>query len=129
MAVPVSKPLTSDDAERLVKLCGMLGSAHDGERAAAAAKASKLLRDRGLVWGDVIAAPAKATRTTTKRPAPPTPPEWPEQLSFCLDHQDLLTDRELDFVRSLRSWRGRPTQKQAKWLLDIYWYVFVEVEE
>jgi hypothetical protein len=65
---------------------------------------------------------------TVKRPVP-LPPEWPEQLSFCLEHQDLLTNRELDFVRSPRRWRGQPTEKQAKWLENIYWFVYVEIEE
>ena len=36
--------------DRLVKLCGMLGSAHDGERAAAGLKADQLLRENGLRW-------------------------------------------------------------------------------
>jgi hypothetical protein len=126
----MSATLTADDANLLVKLCGMLGSAHIGERAAAAAKADQLLRSRGLRWNDVIVTPSQATTTKSAKRSPwPPPPEWWDQLTFCLDHRDLLTEREQDFVDSLRHWRGRPTEKQAKWLLDIYWYVFVEVEE
>lgn len=44
-----------DLASRLVKFCGLLGSDHAGERAAAGLKASKLLIEHGLTWGDVIA--------------------------------------------------------------------------
>jgi hypothetical protein len=49
-------------AHRLVKLCGMLGSAHDGERAAAGLKADQLLRENGLRWPDVIGAPQRGSR-------------------------------------------------------------------
>lgn len=66
--------------------------------------------------------------TPAKRPEP-QPPEWPDQLSFCLEHQDLLTDSERGFVRSLHRWHGEPTEKQAKWLENIYCYAYVEVEE
>lgn len=38
---------------RFRKICGLLGSAHDGERAAAALKATELLRQHGLGWADV----------------------------------------------------------------------------
>ena len=47
--------------DRLTKLLGMLGSAHDGERAVAAAKADELVRSRGLTWSDVVARPQLAS--------------------------------------------------------------------
>ena len=34
------------DSQKLAKLCGMLGSNHDGERASAALKASEFLKSR-----------------------------------------------------------------------------------
>ncbi len=40
-------------AARFRKVCGMLGSSHDGERAAAALKATELLKQIGANWGDV----------------------------------------------------------------------------
>ena len=46
--------LDSYTAERLVKLCGMFGSDHDAERAAAARMAHRLVNERGLSWFDVI---------------------------------------------------------------------------
>lgn len=46
-------------AARFRKLCGMLGSSHDGERAAAALKATELLRQIGAGWGDVSVGPAQ----------------------------------------------------------------------
>ena len=50
--------------DRLVKLCGMLGSAHDGERAAAALKADTLVRGHGLRWPDVIRPPNERPRVS-----------------------------------------------------------------
>lgn len=43
-----------DDAlAHLRKLCGLLGSEHDGERATAARKATEFLRTQGLTWQDI----------------------------------------------------------------------------
>lgn len=41
-------------AVRLAKLLGMLGSAHEGERAAAASLANKALTEAGLTWPIVL---------------------------------------------------------------------------
>lgn len=41
------------DVERFRKVLGMLGSNHDGERAAAALKASEMLKAAGKSWGEV----------------------------------------------------------------------------
>ena len=45
------------DRERLVKLCGIFGSDHAGERANAAAAADRLVRQAGLRWPDVLILP------------------------------------------------------------------------
>ena len=42
------------DVEKLVKILGMLGSAHPGEVAAAGAAAHKLITEAGLRWQDLI---------------------------------------------------------------------------
>ena len=42
-------------ADRLVKLCGMFGSHHDGERAAASKMAHTLVLSNGLTWRELIA--------------------------------------------------------------------------
>ena len=46
--------MKEEEAHRLAKLCGMLGSDHDGERASAAHLATKLLKSHDLTWHDVI---------------------------------------------------------------------------
>ena len=45
------------DKLKLVKLLGMLGSAHDGEIAAAGRMAHELIRQAKLTWYDVIPVP------------------------------------------------------------------------
>lgn len=49
--------MTPAERDRLVKFLGMMGSAGDGEVAAAARKAVKLIASLKLTWADVIAIP------------------------------------------------------------------------
>jgi len=51
--------LDSDTAAKLVKICGMFGSEHPGERAAAAVLADEIVRKAGLTWAQVIASAPK----------------------------------------------------------------------
>jgi hypothetical protein len=53
--------LSAPALDRFVKLCGLLTSEHDGERATAARMASDLLRQHRLTWAEVLTpAPAQA---------------------------------------------------------------------
>lgn len=104
--------LSGADRERLVKLCGMLGSAHDGERAAAGLLASRLLRERGLRWDDVIG--VSAPLPPPQRPASSTP-DCPvsrlDAVRLVLARADLLTPWEVGFVQSVaRRRRWSPKQ-------------------
>ena len=85
----------------------MLGSAHDGERAAAGLKAHEFIRRYGLQWSDVIVA---------------TPPRigWREKVRACNAHAHCLNEVERAFVRTLATWRGTPTEKQLAWLNRIW---------
>jgi hypothetical protein len=105
-------------AVHLARICGMFGSIHDGERAAAATKADAFVRSLGLTWFDVIALPTP--QSTTLRCPPPD--EDCRMLARWLLNEagELLTEREHDFVVSMVSWRGEPSPRQRKWLLDIY---------
>jgi hypothetical protein len=105
--------LAPDALERLIKLLGILGSAHDGERAAAGLKAHELIRRHGLTWSDIL--------LTTPAPTSPRPKlNWRDKLAACEAHQHCLNSRERAFVFSLRRWRGIPTEKQLAWLDRIY---------
>jgi hypothetical protein len=104
--------------DRLIKLLGMTGSKHDGERAAAGLKANELLRRCGLRWDDVICVPWLE---------PPDPGHldfdtigWEDALGLVLVRRHELRERDRHFVESLNDWPGEPTAKQLKWLRDIF---------
>jgi hypothetical protein len=63
--------LADVDRTRLVKLLGLLGSAHDGERAAAARKAHEHIKALGLQWGDVIIEAVEALPDLKKKDGEP----------------------------------------------------------
>jgi hypothetical protein len=102
--------LAPDALERLIKLLGMLSSAHDGERAAAGQKAHEFIRRHGLTWSEILLA------------GPASPPKlgWRDKQRACQAHEHCLNSRERAFVLSLARWRGTPTEKQLAWLDRIY---------
>ena len=108
--------------ERLVKLLGMLGSNHDGERAAAALKANALVRDHGLVWSDIIPTPHADRRPNDARAKNQDDQkvDWRTMRDFCAQRSHLLRPREQEFIDHIDSWRGELTEKQSAWLIAIY---------
>ena len=101
------------DRERLVKLCGMFGSDHPGERANAAAAADKLIRAAGMRWPDVI------------HPALPPPkpkPEDPiaEAIRFSLRHSEVLTEWEEEFLNSIAAQEFPLSEKQFRVLERLF---------
>jgi len=104
-------------AERLVKLLGMLGSNHDGERAAAALKANALVREHGLVWSDVIPTPDADRRLND---VGAKNQDCRTMRGFCAQHSNLLRSREQEFIDDIEDWRGALTEKQSAWLIAIY---------
>ncbi len=100
-------------ATKLAKICGLLGSAHDGERSAAAYQATRLLQAHGYSWQDVFAvAPAPAL----SQPAAHAPQVAEAQ--WALQFHERLTDRERKFLADIGRCR-RISAKQAAWLADI----------
>jgi hypothetical protein len=97
-------------ADRLVKLLGMLGSHHDGERANAARLADALVRERGLRWRDVITVSALSTSTVS----------WQRMAHWCHAHPEKLNSKEYQFILSMLEWHGEPSEKQQKWLTDLF---------
>jgi len=51
---PAERRRVALDLPRFIKLCGMLGSPNEGERASAALKASEMLKAADLTWDDVF---------------------------------------------------------------------------
>jgi hypothetical protein len=102
--VTAAARLPSDIASKLVKVLGMLGSAHDGEVAAAGRKAHSMLQAEGLTWGDVIARAAPRPEPQRQYRAPrrwrrPTSPS--DTAALCLLWPEVLTDWETNFCRSI----------------------------
>jgi hypothetical protein len=88
-------------AGRLAKICGMFGSDHAGERAAAAAHADKLIRDNGLSWETILKSRSSSHATTTE-----------EQIEFCLANINKLRQWERGFIYGINSQRRKLSDKQ-----------------
>jgi hypothetical protein len=125
--------LNQNNAERLAKILGMLGSDHAGERAAAGLAAHRLLSDLSLTWHQVIIAPSVPTTVSVGSYDPPdlrTRPrsqqrhsgytDWQRMARFAWSCRDRLRPRDQEFVRSMLAWRGPPTERQQDWLSEIY---------
>ena len=92
------------DRDRLAKLLGMMGSAHDGEVVNAARAADRLVRDSGLRWPDIaMSAPPRGSNGN----GPGFDP-----ITFCLARPWSLTDWEEGFLRSIARQHRRLSTKQ-----------------
>ena len=100
--------LTVPERQRLVAICGLLGSPFEGERAAAALKACEFLAAHKLAWADVLHAEPPLPVIV---PADRTWRQVAEQMLF--DHTQALTAWEQGFLQDVLR-RGRaPTERQA----------------
>ena len=101
------------DRQKLAKLLGMMGSAHDGEILAAAKAAQRLLTDAKATWFDVVA-PEPMVRIIEV----PTraPDRTARELALEVLHSRYLPDeKEGQFLRDLLA-RNRPaTAGQTRW--------------
>lgn len=102
-------------ADRLAKLCGMLGSSHHGERANAAAMADRMVREAGLTWPQVIGA-SHAPKIMLVE-GPPRRLTSAEVLGRILA-ADLseLEPRERTFLSDMKRRRTPYTVGQDRWL-------------
>lgn len=99
-------PMPLPTVEKLAKICGLLGSDHDGERSAAAHQASLLLRRHGLTWREVIErglVRSERRQRKPKREAPtaaaPPKPDWRALVRDCLCCQGRLSKFEIELLR------------------------------
>jgi hypothetical protein len=107
--------LDADAVKHLCKLLGLLGSQHDGERAAAGLKAHEFLKRYGLTWCDVITVPTAIAQQPQDQL-----PNWRVMVEACLNAQAWLNHKERAFLHTLTNWRGTPSEKQIAWLTRIY---------
>ena len=84
------------DRALLVKLLGMIGSAHDGEALAAARKADAIVKSAGMTWLDVVEGPDSQTRgahrtaASAAPEAPPSPMREPPVNTFKMSDADVI---------------------------------------
>jgi hypothetical protein len=95
--------LDVNDRAHLAKLCGMFGSAHEAERASAAALADRFIRDKGSTWEQVIGAPSAAPSTTS------------QLIAEALASRHELSKLEIDFLKSAAGFCSL-SEKQRAWL-------------
>jgi hypothetical protein len=102
------------DRDKLVKILRMFGSDHDGEVAAAARRAHKILHDRSLDWDDLIIS-IKPARQKQRREHYVEDDEEADLIRKCAERNLCLTAWENEFVTSISAsileW-GRLTPKQ-----------------
>jgi len=103
------------DLDRLAKFCGLFGSDHDGERAAAALKADRMVRAAGLTWLDVlrVEVPGASKSQSHRRRAVMTPGE------LLARYGNELTGWERGFLASLIRRPGRWTARQSEVFSEI----------
>jgi hypothetical protein len=112
---------------RLARVCGLLGSAHDGEALNAARAADRLLKECGVSWLDALAAGVPAATVGPHRSKPASgryePPlaDWPSMARDIL-RSAFASEWERDFTTNLLDrWQGRTlTRRQASTLSEIW---------
>jgi hypothetical protein len=101
-----ARELTPADRAKLAAILGRLGSDFDGERAAAGLLAARFVREHGLTWPAVLAAPAPAT-------PPPPVTDWRRRAAWCAERAELLSPWEQGFLTNLGQRQKPLTVKQA----------------
>ncbi len=104
-------------AAKLAKVAGLLGSDFDGERAVAAAVATRILRDNNLTWTDLVLGGA----TARTNPAPAQTAMVPQEIArrILSGQRYLLSSWEVGFTENLARWRERATPKQIARLAQL----------
>lgn len=116
----MTAPLSPAERTRLVGILGMLGSAHDGERSAAAALASRLVRDKGITWDALILGGGdRQGGASAGQAGAGAGLGWRTALALCLRHLAALSDWEAKFTCDLQNRRTMPTPKQIAKLIQI----------
>lgn len=126
--------LPEQERARLVKLIGLLGSMHAGERDAAVVKVNEILAKYRMTWAELVARPAPeenlpAVTVTVGDTEPDLPPDaegWRAACAHILANAPgvMRITPTYDEPRFVRSLFARPpgyvlTPKQESWLRDI----------
>ena len=106
------------------KLIALLGSDVDGEVLGAVAALGRVLEGAGLDYTDLgEAMGAGLVLHTLRHPSEVLPGEdelWRQQARWLLSLGADLSEKEIEFLRNIVKWIGRPSDKQLAWLERIY---------
>ena len=110
-------------APRLRKLVLLLSSDHDGEIVSAARAIGRTLKDAGADWHALANAinfsEAARYRYSSRGPLRGKA-QWQRMVALCRSKEYRLSRKETDFLRNL-AWATRePSEKQLRWLADIF---------
>ena len=111
LAIPMTN-ISPNTRRRLLGVLARLDSDFEGERSAAGLLATRMLREAGLSWDDLIGAP-EALRQRDVAPV-----GWRVDLALAQRHVSFLRDWEKGFVGSLER-RATLTAKQKLVLTEI----------
>ena len=106
------------------KLVAMLGSDRDGEILATVAALKRVLETAGLDFidfGDALG--AGLVLHTIRQPSEVLSGEdelWRQQARWLLSLGADLREKEIEFLRNIAQWIGRPSDKQLAWLERIF---------
>jgi hypothetical protein len=91
--------LSGPERDRLAELLGVLGSDHDGERAGARLLATRMLKDNGLTWADLIGSLSFSRQSHGCRSGPAY--GWRDAVEACGSKTSLLNPWEQQFLSSV----------------------------
>jgi hypothetical protein len=116
---------------RFIGILGRLGSDHDGERASAAAMATRELRAAGLTWADVLQlpeAPAAGAGQKTDNVSYPfrRPDPARSMLADLADIAHTLTPARREFIEGCLGQTSPLSDRQRQVLADIWTRHFKE---
>lgn len=104
--------LPPDAAKRLVLTLGMLGSAHEGERAAAGLMAHRIVTGAGITW-EAALAPLLGPPMASPPPSAHTAAGHIAVVDLCLANAQALTSWDRKFLDSVRGF-AKLSEKQRE---------------
>ena len=109
----------ADIAPMIAKLLRLLASDKPGELVASVHALRRVLGSANLDLHDLANVVEFAARREAPQVASATA-DVREMIKCCHECSDLLSEKELAFVRSMAKWRGEPTKRQMAWLSSLY---------
>lgn len=102
-----------DTASRLIRVLGMLGSAHEGERAAAGLMAHRIVSRAGLTWEDALAPLLAQKAEEPSVEAFEGFGDFKCAVTFCLANSAKISEWDFEFLNSLRRFKKISTKQRA----------------